>query len=93
MHFDVSDGAVFISIHALMKRATKQYPKPPKGDFISIHALMKRATQVSQATGVCGKYFNPRPHEEGDVKPPVTKTISSDFNPRPHEEGDSKFIQ
>ena len=27
------------------------------------------------------------------VKPPVTKTISSDFNPRPREEGDSfKFL-
>ena len=32
--------------------------------------------------------FNPRPREEGDVKPPVTITMVFDFNPRPREEGD-----
>ena len=58
----------FISIHALMKRATKQYPKPPKGDFISIHALMKRATSFHCLYYNVPLYFNPRPHEEGDLK-------------------------
>ena len=51
-----------------MKRATKQYPKPPKGDFISIHALMKRATSFHCLYYNVPLYFNPRPHEEGDLK-------------------------
>ena len=36
---------LFISIHALMKRATDKVLLRQKNLFISIHALMKRATK------------------------------------------------
>ncbi len=34
------------------------------------------------------RYFNPRPHEEGDRFSIQAVVILSNFNPRPHEEGD-----
>ena len=55
-----------ISIHALVKRATRVTSALLDMPRISIHALVKRATlklTVATATEV---YFNPRPREEGD---------------------------
>ena len=40
---------VVISIHALVKRATKIFKISSGATFISIHALVKRATPKSQA--------------------------------------------
>ena len=56
----------YISIHALVKRATVDILTAGDVPEISIHALVKRATCVINAkvSHVC--YFNPRPREEGD---------------------------
>ena len=56
----------YISIHALMKRATSSSRKKPTSHQISIHALMKRATVSVVVFNLFFTYFNPRPHEEGD---------------------------
>ena len=56
-----------ISIHALVKRATKMGWYSFAQTAISIHALVKRAT-ASWLVRVCSLlYFNPRPREEGDI--------------------------
>ena len=55
-----------ISIHALVKRATRASALALRGSGISIHALVKRATNLSLATFGRLKHFNPRPREEGD---------------------------
>ena len=57
-----------ISIHALMKRATKEVFCMTNAQKISIHALMKRATQLTPDMRKLYRNFNPRPHEEGDVQ-------------------------
>ena len=56
-----------ISIHALMKRATYLAHHWVQGRNISIHALMKRATDNVSVIEFADYYFNPRPHEEGDL--------------------------
>ena len=56
-----------ISIHALVKRATKRSFKIRLSRSISIHALVKRATEVTLFPAIRTTYFNPRPREEGDV--------------------------
>ena len=58
--------SLFISIHALVKRATGS--KHSCNDFldISIHALVKRATRLNISLSQPVLYFNPRPREEGD---------------------------
>ena len=84
------NSVVFISIHALVKRATffvcsfavhliNFNPRPrEEGDFINF----THRPQIN--------YFNPRPREEGDaVNNSYCKTVC-DFNPRPREEGDSQ---
>ena len=55
-----------ISIHALVKRATRR--TTPQDDYlsISIHALVKRATGAKSPKRLRKHYFNPRPREEGD---------------------------
>ena len=49
---------------------------------------MKRATNTD--SNGCGyrRYFNPRPHEEGDQDFFIRFLHIFNFNPRPHEEGD-----
>ena len=77
-----------ISIHALMKRATRFAVMSSGNVNISIHALMKRATLEEK------NYI-----EELDISihalmkratPKILgyKKIGIYFNPRPHEEGD-----
>ena len=55
-----------ISIHALVKRATKVSDVDSVELDISIHALVKRATILSSGRRRHYPYFNPRPREEGD---------------------------
>ena len=79
-----------ISIHALVKRATKLIDSFGSLDIISIHALVKRATDTSSQLLLLETDFNPRPREEGD-RPDKSEGIQLDnFNPRPREEGDHK---
>ena len=77
-----------ISIHALTRRATSS---------VSIYDLRMNKFQSTPSRGGrphllsranCHHYFNPRPHEEGDILILLQLCISSNFNPRPHEEGD-----
>ena len=78
-----------ISIHALVKRATKTPDGVAKAMAISIHALVKRATNTKIDSRDIIPNFNPRPREEGDSQKVSTRTFTSNFNPRPREEGDS----
>ena len=57
----------WISIHALVKRATKYMERFFDGDKISIHALVKRATLYNKNVVKEFTDFNPRPREEGDL--------------------------
>ena len=57
-----------ISIHALVKRATRTPLKSSDVLDISIHALVKRATLVWYSIVIVLRDFNPRPREEGDFK-------------------------
>ena len=61
----MSKGAK-ISIHALVKRATASKKLITTAVDISIHALVKRATRGCNFLRAQGRYFNPRPREEGD---------------------------
>ena len=68
------NSSLFISIHALVKRATYMAFRNTTFGDISIHALVKRATGSGGASGSDDSDFNPRPREEGDrlgVYPPV----------------------
>ena len=56
-----------ISIHALVKRATKRTSAAYILCRISIHALVKRATRSDRRSRLLSWYFNPRPREEGDA--------------------------
>ena len=55
-----------ISIHALVKRATRRIYHGKAWKVISIHALVKRATIMNIGITDYVFYFNPRPREEGD---------------------------
>ena len=57
---------VVISIHALVKRATRCHSMYFFTKDISIHALVKRATFADFEPAVLAAHFNPRPREEGD---------------------------
>ena len=60
--------AQYISIHALVKRATAATMAIGAFAEISIHALVKRATLGTAISYGVRYYFNPRPREEGDRK-------------------------
>ena len=84
---------ISISIHALVKRATK--------DTHNRRHLPLNFNPRPREEGDChgayhcpaSKNFNPRPREEGDTRGCCKLLICGYFNPRPREEGDSKFIQ
>ena len=78
-----------ISIHALVKRATRQFRLARHRASISIHALVKRATFLWYWGLRKDKNFNPRPREEGDKSGTEKFSRGLYFNPRPREEGDS----
>ena len=77
-----------ISIHALVKRATRAFTAVFSYVFISIHALVKRATNVCCTHLFVCVNFNPRPREEGDTCTAYDAVEYENFNPRPREEGD-----
>ena len=81
--------ADFISIHALVKRATLRRISDTLCRIISIHALVKRATYLIVSAKFNAKHFNPRPREEGDRGLGSKFPRYVYFNPRPREEGDS----
>ena len=56
----------YISIHALVKRATLTDTTTYNTTEISIHALVKRATPAEAENLKEIFDFNPRPREEGD---------------------------
>ena len=77
-----------ISIHALVKRATRRIYHGKAWKVISIHALVKRATFNDELKEITNEYFNPRPRKEGDRIPAGIIFIHAYFNPRPRKEGD-----
>ena len=79
---------MIISIHALVKRATKSASIALQTVGISIHALVKRATMRFISADKNSFYFNPRPREEGDKSSHTSLCDGGNFNPRPREEGD-----
>ena len=79
----------FISIHALVKRATLNNLRYFQIKTISIHALVKRATRHSSyPPSFEFRDFNPRPRKEGDKLCACCLSCSNYFNPRPRKEGD-----
>ena len=78
----------FISIHALVKRATADFPQFALQRCISIHALVKRATPLKTAKASSCLDFNPRPREKGDLRENFSVLLLWYFNPRPREKGD-----
>ncbi|EDS00224.1 hypothetical protein EUBSIR_01899 [[Eubacterium] siraeum DSM 15702] len=72
-----------ISIHALVKRATKGGWVYVAEGKISIHALVKRATAPITVSVSLTVYFNPRPREEGDIAVNIVVTIFSIFQSTP----------
>ena len=80
--------ARLISIHALVKRATRELQRIKSSTEISIHALVKRATLV--ATNLCWLAYI---SIHALVKRATLSTCyvnrsTCHFNPRPREEGD-----
>ena len=69
-HYYVGDGVftMWISIHALAKRATRDFDDYKYRVNISIHALAKRATFCQNMAIQHAIDFNPRPRKEGDSK-------------------------
>ena len=78
----------YISIHALVKRATLCRPEYELKNYISIHALVKRATHDALVPLSPRIHFNPRPRKEGDLRYNRRGSLLRDFNPRPRKEGD-----
>ena len=79
---------MIISIHALVKRATKTPILIKADQNISIHALVKRATYTASYTAEMRRNFNPRPRKEGDTVHSGAQYQETHFNPRPRKEGD-----
>ena len=78
----------FISIHALVKRATRLVAFSSDIELISIHALVKRATFLFLRDLLFLCHFNPRPRKEGDKLVGDLDYTIEHFNPRPRKEGD-----
>ncbi len=62
----------FVSIHALLRRATNMGYLIPIQVTVSIHALLRRATGIRRLILPCSGSFNPRPPAEGDRSAPRT---------------------
>ena len=79
----------FISIHALVKRATSCFIK-----FVFFGSYFnprprEEGDESLRTIGNVFAYFNPRPREEGDLFQRFCCQKMYHFNPRPREEGDS----
>ena len=82
-----------ISIHALVKRATRFGIAVFKGGSISIHALVKRATaaaNISRHSAAISIHALVKRATADRFKP---KSPANDFNPRPREEGDREEME
>ena len=80
-----------ISIHALVKRATRKAALPYLDTIISIHALVKRATKYEE---VGYYFFNISIHalvKRATVACFPVPPPPFHFNPRPRKEGDVCF--
>ena len=85
-----SDGTLVaqISIHALVKRATKH-----RSNYFLDKAHFnprprEEGDNMMEINPLYMVNFNPRPREEGDAVAHTGTVSDVDFNPRPREEGD-----
>ena len=78
-----------ISIHALVKRATRQHDCCTCVNDISIHALVKRATKAERWTDADDAISIHALVKRATHLACHTIPSLNDFNPRPREEGDS----
>ncbi len=85
----ISDmGQWYISIHALVKRATIKCAGMSKGAKISIHALVKRATNCI-GVRIHGKKISIHALvKRATGKKEKNACAKIHFNPRPRKEGD-----
>ena len=85
------DGGLclWISIHALAKRATQLLTLARCQMWISIHALAKRATkEVFKMAYIA--HFNPRPRKEGDLRLAYRPHCRCVFQSTPSQRGRQK---
>ena len=82
----------YISIHALMKRATSALSVCYVGRQISIHALVKRATPVFANSIDTLRISIHALVKRATSRTPTRQGIKYDFNPRPRKEGDRKNL-
>ena len=80
---------IFISIHALVKRATNRRALQKSTKFNFNPRPREEGDSERKGRGNRLWNFNPRPREEGDRADICRLHTLSDFNPRPREEGDS----
>ena len=86
--FVILQFALYISIHALTRSATKFKLDMATDHIISIHALTRSATRKPRIHHEDEHDFNPRTHEECDLSTRITTSSCKYFNPRTHEECD-----
>ena len=81
----------YISIHALMKRATQmQLPVSDLCPYFNPRPREEGDVRTFQIVILCS-YFNSRPREEGDISFVCLLCRQTNFNPRPRKEGDAIF--
>ena len=78
----------YISIHALVKRATQAPEKLPCVAVYFNPRPRKEGDLALKDTSKKYVYFNPRPRKEGDTTTFLLTTHGRHFNPRPRKEGD-----
>ena len=79
----------YISIHALVKRATAAFARPLLSDEISIHALVKRATFFNLIIRLYRSISIHALVKRATGARKLRATFGTHFNPRPREEGDT----
>ena len=79
-------GTISISIHAVMKTATKNVGSKISSGAISIHAVMKTATKLVQTLVSWVVHFNPCSHEDCNNSNLPTCWQKKYFNPCSHED-------
>ena len=79
-----------ISIHALVKRATRTPASSIWTKFYFNPRPRKEGDLGTELSFYDFVHFNPRPRKEGDSELRGTHSVSRDFNPRPRKEGDGR---
>ena len=82
---------LFISIHALVKRATLRHCENCVIVLYFNPRPREEGDKYTQTLRLSTIYFNPRPREEGDRRSSLQSLRNRHFNPRPREEGDSRY--